>query len=118
MVAVPPPAREIGKGTEMTVFGWVLLWVSLGCSGDGRPATSGSVSAKLAARSGELAIRARDVASRAADLSGKFDAMNDDPNGDHTAEMAAIRAEAAALSELAIEIEAEARAIGASAQVF
>ena len=82
------------------------------------PATPNSASAKLAARAALLADRTAEIASRSADLGGAFDQLRSSPNGEHAAELAHIRAESAELLEAAIAIEAEAKAIGASAQVY
>jgi hypothetical protein len=65
-----------------------------------------------------VAIRARDVAARADALAGEFDAIRADPEGDHTARIAALREEAAALGVLARETQAEVTALEASAQVW
>jgi hypothetical protein len=97
----------------------VLTALLGGCpAADPGPATPGSPSAALAERAAAVAIRARDVAARADALAGEFDAIRADPEGDHTARIAALREEAAALGVLARETQAEVTALEASAQVW
>lgn len=96
----------------------LAAFLIVGCPGDPGPARSGSASATLADRTRKLGERAHDVAARASDLTGQFDTIRATPGGDHAATLTAVRSEAAALAELAREIESEAQAIGASAQVY
>lgn len=82
------------------------------------PAPSGTPSAALSVRVGELSRRARDVAARAEDLEGKLDELRAAPAAEREQRVAWVRAEATAIRELSAEIEAEVRAIEASAQVY
>ncbi len=97
----------------------MLLALLLACppSAPG-PAPSGTPSAALSIRAGEVAKRARDVAARAEDLEGKFDELRAAPEAERAERVAWVRAEAKAIHELSVEIEAEVRAIEASAQVY
>ncbi len=82
------------------------------------PAPIDSPSAALALRVGAVAERARDVAARAQDLEGKVDELRAAPEAERPDRMAWIQQEAAAIKELTAEIDAEVRAIEASAQVY
>ncbi len=82
------------------------------------PATQGSPSARLAERAGALSSRSRDVAARAEALAGRFDELKALPPSERGPTLQALREEAAAIEELAREVQAEAVAIEASAQVW
>lgn len=83
-----------------------------------RVATAGSPSAALAATVGALSARSRDVAARADALAGRFDAIKALPPSERGPQLQELRQEAAAIEELAREVEAEVAAIEGSAQVW
>lgn len=65
-----------------------------------------------------MGVQARDAAARADALASRFDALRTIPEGNRPAEIAALREEATALSQLASELKATTIAIEDSAETW
>lgn len=96
---------------------WWLLSL-YACDSAPGPASPDSASAALAARAGSLGLRAAELAERAKHLGGRFDTLRAGGEQGREAEVAALREAARELVQEATDLEAEARAIGASAEVY